>query len=58
MSKPGVVRPVDPADPRSLEHPAHDEQWLELARALGRQLGREEFAEKAKLAGGKMEGSR
>jgi hypothetical protein len=34
----GIVRKLDPADPRSLDHPSHREQWLELARALGRSL--------------------
>jgi hypothetical protein len=29
-------QPLDPSDPRSLDHPSHREQWLALARALGR----------------------
>lgn len=40
----GIVRPLDPADPRSLGHPSHKNQWLELARALGRLEAREEYA--------------
>jgi len=39
----GTVRPLDPTDPRSLNHPSHKEQWLELARAMGRMEAREEF---------------
>jgi hypothetical protein len=38
-----VIRPLDPSDRRSLEHPSHDEQWLELARAIGRSMADEEF---------------
>ena len=30
------VRLLDPTDPRHIDHPSHKEQWLELARALGR----------------------
>jgi hypothetical protein len=39
----GVIRPLDPNDPRSLSHPSHKEQWLELARALGRMDARKDF---------------
>lgn len=39
----GIVRPLEPDDPRSLSHPSHREQWLELARAIGRLEAREEF---------------
>jgi hypothetical protein len=42
--KKGTVRSLDPADPRNLSHPSHREQWLELARALGRLEAREEYA--------------
>jgi hypothetical protein len=38
-----VMRPLDPSDPRSLEHPSHKEQWLALAEAIGRSLADEEF---------------
>jgi hypothetical protein len=38
----GIVRPLDAADPRSLDHPSHREQWLEFARAIGRQIARDE----------------
>jgi hypothetical protein len=34
----GIVRPLDPDDPCSLDHPSHDEDWLALARALGRAM--------------------
>lgn len=43
-NKLGAVRPLDPSDPRSLDHPCHKEQWLGLARALGRLEAREEYA--------------
>ncbi len=33
----------DPSDPRSLDHPSHREQWLELARTLGRLDARKDF---------------
>jgi hypothetical protein len=39
----GTVRPLDPTDPRNLNHPSHKEQWLELARAMGRAEARDEF---------------
>jgi hypothetical protein len=39
----GIIRPLDPSDPRSIDHPSHKEQWLELARAIGRMEAREEF---------------
>jgi hypothetical protein len=41
--KQGIVRPLDPSDERSVDHPCHREQWLELARAIGRLEAREEF---------------
>lgn len=36
-----VIRTLDPADPRSLDHPSHREAWLELADAIGRLEARE-----------------
>jgi hypothetical protein len=39
----GIIRPLDPSDPRSLGHPCHEQQWLDLARALGRALARQEW---------------
>lgn len=36
-------QPLDPSDPRSLDHPSHKEKWLELARALGRLDARKDF---------------
>jgi hypothetical protein len=35
-AKHGIIRELDPADPRNLNHPSHREQLLELARAMGR----------------------
>jgi hypothetical protein len=37
------VRKLDPSDPRSPEHPSHDEQFRELARAVGRALARRDW---------------
>ena len=39
----GAIRSLDPADPRNLDHPSHKEQWLELAKALGRLDARKDF---------------
>lgn len=39
----GTVRSPDPSDPRSLDHPSHREQWLELADALGRLIAQRVF---------------
>jgi hypothetical protein len=36
------IRLLDRSDPRSLDHPSHKEQWRELARAIGRQIARDE----------------
>ena len=44
-----VVRPLDPDDPRSIDHPSHKEQWLELARVLGRAEAREEYRQRQLL---------
>lgn len=33
----------DPSDPASLAHPSHKEQWLALARALGRLDAKKDF---------------
>lgn len=38
-----IMRPLDSSDPRSLDHPCHEEQWLELARSIGRSLARQEW---------------
>jgi hypothetical protein len=40
-----IIRDVNPISPRHIHHPIHDEQWLELARALGRMEAREEYQE-------------
>jgi hypothetical protein len=45
-AKPGTIREPDPTwpiNPRNIDHPLHDEKWLELASALGRMEAREEF---------------
>jgi hypothetical protein len=36
--------PTWPIDPRNWAHPLHDEKWLEMARAIGRQIARDEMA--------------
>jgi hypothetical protein len=40
----GTIRPLDPSDERSIDHPCHKKQWLELAKVLGRLEAREEYA--------------
>jgi hypothetical protein len=40
--KMGKIRALDLSDPRSLDHPSHKEQWFEIARAIGRQIARDE----------------
>jgi len=42
--KQGTVRRRDPSDERSIDHPCHKKQWLELAKVLGRLEAREEYA--------------
>lgn len=37
------VRELNPIDPRNLSHPCHDEQWLELAKAIGRDMARRQY---------------
>jgi len=32
------LRKVNPIDPRNIDHPSHDEDWLEMARAIGRAM--------------------
>jgi hypothetical protein len=45
-----IIRPLDPYDPRSWDHPSHKEQWLALAAELGRSLAKRDFTEhEAKL---------
>jgi len=43
-NKLGTVRLLDSSDPRNLDHASHKQQWLELARVLGRLEAREEYA--------------
>ncbi len=37
-----IIRPLDPSHPQSWDNPENEEVWLELARAIGRQLARDE----------------
>jgi hypothetical protein len=44
-AKTGIIIGLpDPSDPRNPNHPSHDEQWMEVARAIGRAMAREQFA--------------
>lgn len=37
-----IIRPLDRSHPLSWDNPDNEEIWLELARAIGRQLARDE----------------
>lgn len=37
-----IIRPLDSSHPQSWDNPDNEEVWLELARAIGRQLARDE----------------
>lgn len=37
-----IVRPLDPSHPQSWDNPDNEEIWLNLARAIGRQIARDE----------------
>ena len=37
-----IIRPLDPSHLQSWDNPDNEEIWLELARAIGRQLARNE----------------
>jgi hypothetical protein len=39
----GKERPLDPNDPRNLNHPSQDEAWREFARAVGRWVAQREL---------------
>src|SRR5262249_17794425 len=39
-----IMHRLDPSDPRSPDHPCHREQWLELARSVGRALADQDWA--------------
>jgi hypothetical protein len=39
----GPARYLDAGNPKSLSHPSHREQWLALARALGRLDAKRDF---------------
>jgi hypothetical protein len=41
----GIVRQLDPGDPRDLNHPCHLDQFLELARAVGRSMAQKQYKE-------------
>jgi hypothetical protein len=36
-----IIRPLDPSHPQSWDNPDNEEVWLELARAIGRQIARD-----------------
>ena len=38
----GKMIRLDASDERSLNHPSHRDQWFEIARAIGRQIARDE----------------
>jgi hypothetical protein len=45
MSKCAAIkRPLDPADPRSLDHPGQRQRWLDLARTLGEGMAQFEWS--------------
>lgn len=39
-----IIRPLDPSHPQSWDNPDNEAVWLELARAIGRQIARDEEA--------------
>lgn len=41
--KQGTIRPLDPDDPRSLDHPCQRANWLALMRELGRIAAAQEW---------------
>ena len=41
----GIIRKLDPSDPRNPNHPCHDVQWDELAEAIGRMLARQDYVQ-------------
>jgi hypothetical protein len=38
----GQMRRLAASDERSLDHPSHKNQWFDIARAIGRQIARDE----------------
>jgi hypothetical protein len=40
-----IIRPLAPSHPQSWDDPDNEEVWLELARAIGRQIARDEKAD-------------
>lgn len=51
----GIVRPLDPSDPRSIDHPSQRANWLALMRELGRIAAAQEWD---RQHGGKMKPKR
>jgi hypothetical protein len=45
INRTAIMRPLDPSDPRSLDHPSQSERWLEFASAIGRAIGARYFEE-------------
>jgi len=41
--RPGKIRPLPDDDLRNPAHPIHEQQWLELAAALGRMAADEDW---------------
>jgi hypothetical protein len=37
-----IIRPLDPSHPQSWDNPDNEVIWLELARAIGRQIAQDE----------------
>ncbi|GLR92570.1 hypothetical protein GCM10007858_01890 [Bradyrhizobium liaoningense] len=37
-----IIQPLDPSHPQGWDNPDNEEVWLELARAIGRQIARDE----------------
>lgn len=37
-----IIRPLDPSHPQSWDNPDNEEIWFDLARAIGRQIARDE----------------
>jgi len=39
----GIIRALDPSDPRNPDHPSHEKKWLEMAVALGRLMADQDY---------------
>jgi hypothetical protein len=53
----GIVRPLDPNDPRNPDHPSQRANWLALMRELGRIAAAQEW-ERLHGDGGKVDKSK